>query len=99
MFNKENYGYWKAISAADLEKEYPSDSSVPISAFKTAFKNTTQFNSIQRIFNFEQLALESHHVKDVINDDAEKTLSYVKKKRYIVADDLKVIESGQKKIK
>lgn len=99
LFNKKEYGYWKAISATDLEHEYPSDSSVPFSAFKTAIKNASQFNSIQKVFNFEQLAIESHHVKEIINEDAEKTLNYVKKKKYIVPDDVKVLESGQEKIK
>ena len=99
LFNKKDYGYWKAISGEDLEKVYPSDSSVPISAFKTAIKNANQFNSIQKVFNFEQLALESHHVNEIITEDAEKTLDYIKKKKYIIPDDVKVLESGQEKIK
>lgn len=99
LFNKKDYGYWKAISASDLEKVYPSDSSVPISTFKTAIKNATQFNSIQKVFNFEQLALESHRIKEIINEDADKTLNYIKKKKDIDPNDVKVLESGQKHIK
>ncbi len=99
LFNKEDYGYWKAISASDLEKVYPSDSSVPISAFKIAFKNANQFSSIQKVFNFEQLALESHHVKEIIAEDANKTLNYIKKKKDIDPNDVKVLESGQDNIK
>ena len=99
LFNKKDYGYWKAISASDLEKVYPADSSVPISAFKIAFKNASQFSNVQKVFNFEQLAIESHHVKEVITEDADKTLDYIKKKRYIAQDDVKVLESGQEKIK
>ncbi|MFH1400468.1 MAG: hypothetical protein ABIH41_03035, partial [Nanoarchaeota archaeon] len=99
LFNKQDYGYWKAISASDLEKVYPSDSSVPVTAFKSAIKNANQFNYIQKIFNSEQLALESHNVKEVITEDAEKTLVYIKKKKFIAPDDIKVLESGQKQIK
>jgi len=99
LFNKKEYGYWKAISATDLEKVYPSDSSIPVSAFKDAIKNVTQFNYIQKVFNSEQLALESYNIKEVIIEDAEKTLDYIKKKKYVTPDDVKVLESGQEKIK
>jgi len=96
LFNKKDYGYWKAISASELEKVFPSDSSIPISTFK----NTSQYNSyIQKVFNSEQLALESHNIREVIKEDPENTLGYVKKKKNVIEDDIKVLENGQKKIK
>lgn len=98
LFNKKDYGYWKSISASDLEKVYPSDSSVPITAFKSAIKNASHFNYIQKIFNCEQLAIESHKVKQVITEDSKSILDYIKKKKSVVPDDIKVIEAGQKSI-
>ena len=54
---------------------------------------------MQKLFNFEQLALEAHHVKEVLSEESEKTLTYIKKKKYIASDDVKVLESCQKNIK
>ena len=95
LFNKKDYGYWKAISASELEKVFPADSSIPISAFK----HTNQYSYIQKVFNSEQLALESHHIREVITEEPEKSLEYVKKKKNVVEDDIKILEKGQKKIK
>jgi hypothetical protein len=95
LFNKKDYGYWKAISKPELEKVFPNDSTVPISAFNTA----SQITYWQKVFNFEQLALEAHNVMDVITDDPQKSLEYVKKKKHVVEDDMKVLETGKKKIK
>ena len=99
LFNKNDYGYWKAISPTELEKVFPSDSTIPIDVFKDAVKIPSRFNYVQKVFNFEQLALESNHLKDIITEDSEKTLNYIKTKKHIASEDVKVLESGQKKIK
>ena len=99
LFNKTDYGYWKAISSEELEKVYPTDSSIPVSVFKQTFSNPTQYNYIQKAFNFEQLALEAHHIKEIISEDSEKTLEYITKKKNIAPDDVKIIETGQDNIK
>lgn len=95
LFNKEDYGYWKSISVEELEKVYPKDSALPIKLFN----NPSQMNYVQKVFNAEQLALESHIIKKIISETPDKSLSYVRKKRHVAQDDIKLLEKGQKKIK
>lgn len=101
LFNKEDYYYWKTISLSDLKQVYPSDSSVPFKELKESINDKTPviFNKLQSIFNSEQLAIESNNIRKVITENSEKTLNYIKKKKGIISEDLKVIESGPKKIK
>ncbi|CEG11921.1 hypothetical protein MSIBF_A1770010 [groundwater metagenome] len=99
LFNKKEYSYWKAISWDDLEKIYPLDSGIPVVTFKNAIKNADQFNNIQKAFNSEQLAIESHRIKEVITEDADKTINYINKKKDVDPNDIIVIESGPEKIK
>lgn len=101
LFNKKDYSYWKTISLTDLKQVFPTDSSVLISEFEIPikFRNPALFSRLQKIFNAEQLAIESNNIKEVINNDSEKTLNYIKNKKEITLNDFKVIESGPKKIK
>lgn len=95
LFDKKGYGYWKAISPTEIEAVLPSDSSLTISEFR----NTTQLTYVQRVFNSEQLALESHNIREVIANKPENSLKYIKNKKYVVADDMKLLEKGTKKLK
>lgn len=94
LFNKENYGYWKSISVEELENVYPEDCTLQF----TEFTNPSQMNHVQKVFNIEQLALESHILRDVITENPDDSLDYIKTKSYVVQDDINLLEKGIKKI-
>ncbi|HOW29599.1 MAG TPA: hypothetical protein PK685_02910 [archaeon] len=101
LFNKNDYCYWKTISLSDLKNVYPADSSISFSEFKepVVLRNAALFNKLQYRFNSEQLSIESNNIKKIISEDSENTLKYIKKKKGISTDDIKVIESAPNKIK
>ncbi|MBN1157711.1 hypothetical protein JXA85_08895 [Candidatus Woesearchaeota archaeon] len=95
LFNKKDYGYWKGITAEDLTKVFPKDCNLPLQVFS----NPSQMGYVQRVFNAEQLALESHHIRDIVHEDSSKSLSYVRSKKHVTQDDMALLEKAQKKIK
>lgn len=95
LFNKNDYGYWKGVSVDELNKICPKDCSLDLKDFN----NPTQMSHLQKVFNVEQLALESHNLKNIITEDADKSLDYIKNKKHIVKDDVSLLEKGKKKIK
>lgn len=94
LFNKEDYGYWKSISVEELKNVCPEDCSLPF----TEFNNPSKMNYVQKVFNVEQLALESHILKGVIAESPDESLDYVKTKKYVVQDDINLLEKGKEKI-
>lgn len=97
LFDKENYGYWKDVSTTQLSQMWPNDSGLNMQMFRSPTRATNL--KLQKIFNAEQLALESHHLGAILNEETDKSLGYVKNKKYIDGDDIKLIEKGKDKIK
>lgn len=95
LFNKKDYGYWKAVSAEDLPAIFPKDCKLPVEEFK----NSKQPFDLQKVFNAEQLALEAHNLKRLIREESEDALRYVKKKKHVEDSDIRLLETAQKKIK
>ena len=95
LFNKKDYGYWKAVSAEDLPAIFPEDCRLPIEDFK----NSKKPFDLQKVFNAEQLALEAHNIRSVIKEESDKALTYVKKKKYVEDSDIRLLETAQKRIR
>lgn len=95
LFDKKNYGYWKEVSHENIKEMLPEDCSLD----RSLFNNLSQRDYLQRIFNAEQLALEAHQLRNIINEDPHSSLEYIKNKKYVLQDDIKVIEKGKSKIK
>jgi len=94
LFNKEDYGYWKYTSLEEIKDNYPSDSSIPYNTFKDA--NTP--NKMQKLFNEEQMSLETNTITSVVNENPEKSIPYLKTKKNVDATDLKMVEDSIKKL-
>lgn len=95
LFNKKDYGYWKGITTEELAKVFPKDCTLPLKNFS----NIKQASYLQKRFNSEQLALESVNIRNRISEEADKSLDYIKRKKYVLSDDIKVLEKGSSKIK
>ncbi|MFH1972666.1 MAG: hypothetical protein ABIJ18_04275 [archaeon] len=94
LFNKEDYGYWKGLASKELDKIWPEDSSFETISFKEA--KTSGY--LQKAFNVEQLALASHKLREIVNEEPNKTLDFIKNKKYVKKEDIKIIENVKKKI-
>jgi hypothetical protein len=94
LFDKESYGYWKSITVDEVKSIYPSDCSLSV----CDFENNNQMTYLQKAFNSEQLALESHALRKYIEEDADASLDYIKSKKHVINDDMAVLENGKDKI-
>ena len=94
VFNKDNYGYWKDISVEQLKSVCPADCSFSLSEFDSV----SQIGYLQKIFNAEQLSLESHNLRTIINEDADNSLDYIKRKKHVIENDIAVLEKGRNQI-
>lgn len=89
LFIKNDYGYYKA-EKADTIKNYPLDSSIPLSAFTDNFSvKNLNIRHFEKIFNMEQLGLEASKLRHIIEDDAPT--KYLSKKQYVDPKDIKQI--------
>lgn len=89
LFMKMDYGYYKAQNASAIPN-YPSDTSIPQSVFTDNFSvanlNTRHF---EKIFNMEQLGLESSILRSIIKND--KPIKHLERKAYVDPKDIKQI--------
>lgn len=98
LFNKADYGYWREIEEEQLQGIYPKDSRINIRLFSD-FKGDYQKRMfIQKLFNSEQLSLEARKLKDMILEDPATPLPYVKKKKYVLQQDITEMEKVNKKL-
>lgn len=93
LFNKQDYGYWKAITPSQLQEQYPKDTKINLDLFSPQNKYFAQ-----KLFNTEQLSLEALNVKNIITEDPEKSMNYLKSKKAIPLNDILIIEKLPKKI-
>lgn len=87
LFNKEDYGYYKAVDIRDLDNFLPHDTALTSAIFK---KRTVEKRVIQKIFNMEQQGLEALRLREVIKQESTP-LGYLAKKSHVNKDDLKKI--------
>lgn len=90
LFIKNDYGYYKVQSVNDI-KNYPYDSSIPLSAFMNSFDATDPHTKhCERIFNMEQLGLEASKLRAII--EKEVPIDYLEKKEHIDPKDIQQIK-------
>jgi hypothetical protein len=94
LFNKEDYSYWKGLTLPQVEQIYPKDSLIDLDMFNTYADK----NFLQKLFNTEQLSIESARIRAKINEDPERALTYLKGKKDVCLEDLSVITDARKKI-
>ena len=92
LFNKEDYGYYKA-GTSDLEKIYPNDSIVPFDVLKDSIKKSKKNLKLQHIFNIEQQGIEALNIRELITE--QEVTKYIGDKRYIKPEDLKKMKRVQ----
>ena len=95
LFNKMDYGYWKAITLQKLKDEYPNDTKIDIGHFSN---EDTDKSELQRLFNIEQLSIEAKNIREVIAEEPEKSMTYLKGKKAVLPDDISSIENIGKKL-
>ncbi|MBU2100243.1 hypothetical protein KKG83_02555 [Candidatus Micrarchaeota archaeon] len=94
LFDKGSYSYWNYEAVSKSPEAYPKDSSISWDELK----KSKMPNKLQKTFNEEQIALETNKIYSVINEDSEKSLSYLKSKKFVEKDDFKKIENSTKRI-
>ena len=87
LFNKQNYGYYRATKKETVEKIYPKDSNVPLTLLEAVKKNM----NIDKVFNQEQQGLETVNLRTVIKEQ-HKLLKYLDKKEYVEKNDIRTLE-------
>lgn len=89
LFNKDDYGYYKAHSG--LPFSYPKDSAIPEDKL---MKVTSDADLVyEKIFNMEQLAIESQKLREYI-EEKHKPLDRIKKEKKHVNDkDIKALRN------
>ncbi len=92
LFNKEDYGYYKATKSQIVEEVYPSDSSIPLSLLQRIDGN----KGIEKLFNQEQQGFEAVHLRTVIAEE-HQLLKYLGKKKQVEASEIKALENIKKK--
>jgi len=92
LFNKSNYGYYRATKKETVKEIYPKDSSIPLEILE---RIKTKSN-IDKLFNQEQQGFEAINLRTVIKEE-HKLLSYLNKKEYVENNDLKALENIKKK--
>lgn len=95
LFNKKDYGYWKAITLQKLKEEYPDDTKINIDHFSD---EETDKPELQRLFNIEQLSIEAKNIREVIAKEPEESMTYLKGKKGVLPDDISNIENIGKKL-
>ena len=87
LFNKQNYGYYRATKKETVDKLYPRDSNVPLNLLEAVKKNM----NIDKVFNQEQQGLETVNLRTVIKEQ-HKLLKYLDKKEYVEKNDIRTLE-------
>jgi hypothetical protein len=92
LFNKKNYGYYRATKKETVKEIYPEDSSIPLEVLE---KIKTHPN-IDKLFNQEQQGFEAVNLRVIIKEE-QKLLSYLDKKEYVEVNDIKALENIKKR--
>lgn len=92
LFNKKDYGYYRATKKETVEQVYPSDSSIPLERLKKIGSN----QGIDKLFNQEQQGFEAVNLRTVIREE-HNLLKYLGKKENVEKGDIKMLESIKKK--
>lgn len=96
LFNKTDYGYYRAENANEI-KNYPLDSSIPLKTFTQKFSVIDPFIlHSQKIFNMEQLGLEAFTIRNIIED--EIPIEYLERKQYVDPKDIKQIKGFKESV-
>lgn len=95
LFNKQDYGYWKAIPLSELKEQYPKDTKINLDLFNSPKDK----NFVQKLFNTEQLSLEAVNMRNIVMEAPEKSLNYIKSKKSVVSDDISLLERLPKRMK
>lgn len=91
LFDKRTYGYVMTSEQAIITSFYPDDSRVDVSKFLVPGKPDKK---TQDSFNTEQLALESMHLRDMI-DNLDSMLQYVEAKSNVTEQDVKSLKRAK----
>lgn len=92
LFNKEDYGYYRATKKETVDKIYPHDSNIPLNILERIKK---EYN-VDKLFNQEQQGLEALNLRKVINENHE-LLKYLDRKEYVEKIDIKNLEKIKRK--
>jgi len=97
LFNNEDYGYYKTPDLSLLEGKYPhTETSIPFDNFRTY---NTKTRPSQILFNSERTGLEAIKYRTLIDEDADSTADYFRKKTYVEDKDIKELEKFRKYVK
>lgn len=88
LFNKDDYGYYRAIKKETIKEIYPPDSSIPLGLLEKLMAPS----NIDKLFNQEQQGLEAINLRTVIKEE-NKLLNYLKRKRFVDQKDIKSIHN------
>ena len=91
LFDKKTYGYIRTSEKTIITDFYPSDSHVDISKFLVSGRPDRK---TQDLFNTEQLALESMHLRDMITN-SYSMLRYVEAKSNVKKQDVKFLKRAK----
>lgn len=86
LFNKQDYGYYRASKPETIHKIYPGDSSIP----PNILERSRKIGNVDKLFNQEQLGLEAVNLRSVINQNSE-LLKYLGTKQYVEKNDIKIL--------
>ena len=94
IFIKNDYGYYRTGSSADLSSVYPTDSKIKLDQI---LNDDTK--SYQKLFNMEQQAIESVALRNRLAslDANESILRYIKEKAQMQSE-IKQLEAGTKNL-
>ncbi|HLC55914.1 MAG TPA: hypothetical protein VJJ23_01635, partial [Candidatus Nanoarchaeia archaeon] len=92
LFNKNDYGYYRATKKETIEGVYPKDSSIPLAILEKIKSNS----NVDKLFNQEQQGFEAVNLRTIIKEE-HKLLSYLNKKKYVEKNDIKMLENIKNK--
>ncbi|MDI6737648.1 MAG: hypothetical protein QME12_03970 [Nanoarchaeota archaeon] len=92
LFNKEDYGYYRATKKETVDKIYPKDSRIPLADLE----KIKVHRNMDKLFNQEQQGLEAVNLRQVIREEHE-LLKYLGKKQYVEGNDIKTLGNVKNK--
>lgn len=98
LFNKNNYSYAK-VDKSIVGDIFSEDSSILLEKLEKALDRKTRDTKIQATYNSEQHGFEANKIKEIISQNVELPIDYVKKKKYIEEIDINQMINLSKDVK
>jgi len=88
LFNKNDYGYYRATKKEIIEEIYPPDSGIPLGLLE----RPKALRNVDKLFNQEQQGLESVKLRTIIKEE-NTLLDYLGKKEFVGTNDIKILHN------